>query len=60
MELCHTNLEHYIQKRGGFLPEAEAKYIITKIVEGLKLTNSLGCIHMDLKPENVMIVFEGL
>jgi hypothetical protein len=39
MELCHTDLDHYIKVWGGFLQENEARIIVAKVVKGIKVMN---------------------
>jgi len=37
MELCNgKDLEKYVELRGGYLPESEARIILCQIIEGMK------------------------
>ena len=61
MEYCNGgDLKDFLQKRGGYLSEEEAKPILRQLVEGLRALASQGVIHRDLKPANIMIHFPDL
>ena len=56
LEYCSgPDLATYLQ-RNRFIPEKEARIIITQILEGLEYLNKLPnkIIHYDLKPENII------
>lgn len=57
LELCSgPDLSEYL-KINGWLPEKEAKLIITQILSGLKYLNDCEpkIIHYDLKPQNILL-----
>jgi tousled-like kinase len=54
LELCTGPDLSYYLKKNGFLSERESKIIIKQIVIGLKELHSLGIIHYDLKPQNII------
>lgn len=54
LELCSgPDLANYL-KQNGHLSEREAKIIIKQIIIGLKELHSMGIIHYDLKPQNII------
>lgn len=54
-EFCNGgDLRHYLEKKNGSLPEAEAQRILSDIMNGLQEMMKLGIVHRDLKPENVL------
>ena len=54
LEQCTgPDLSFYL-KQNGHLSEREAKIIIKQIIIGLKELHSLGIIHYDLKPQNII------
>lgn len=60
MELVDgEDLEEYRLKKGGRLQEAEAKRIAVQILNGLNYFHDKGLVHLDLKPQNIMISKSG-
>ena len=49
MDLCEV-----LRNKGG-LPIDEAKAILRQLLQAVQDLHSMGCIHKDLKPENVMV-----
>ncbi|XP_067106422.1 serine/threonine-protein kinase pim-2-like [Osmerus mordax] len=50
-----VDLFDYIQERGGFLAEDQAKVILRQLVEALIVFHSRGVVHRDIKPENILV-----
>jgi len=56
MEYCNGgNLENYIKKLGGTIPEKDALIILKKIVLGFSQLYQHNIIHRDIKPENILL-----
>ena len=57
MELCRGKLlSKFLKSNGGFLDEKRSRIIIMKILHAINYCHSLGIVHCDLKPDN--IIFE--
>ena len=57
MELCRGKLlTNFLKSNGGFLDEKRSRIIIMKILHAVNYCHSLGIVHCDLKPDN--IIFE--
>lgn len=52
------HLEHQIRERGA-LPEAEALQLAIEVAEGLRAAHSVGLIHRDIKPGNILLDSAG-
>ncbi|XP_062340825.1 serine/threonine-protein kinase pim-3-like [Osmerus eperlanus] len=50
-----VELFDYIQERGGYLPEDQAKIILRQLVEAMVNFHSWGVLHRDIKPENLLV-----
>lgn len=48
------HLEHQIRERGA-LPEAEALRMAIEVAEGLRAAHTVGLIHRDIKPGNILL-----
>ena len=60
MELVDgEDLEEYRLRKGGKLQEAEAKKIVSQILNGLNYFHDKGLVHLDLKPQNIMVSQSG-
>lgn len=58
MEFCNGgDLKGYIQARGGYLMEEEARLILRQIVAGVSDIKTQLVMHRDLKPANILIHF---
>lgn len=58
-ESCQLSLQKIIQRENHTLLLSNEK-IILQIAEGLDYIHSLGFVHGGIKPENVLISFDGL
>lgn len=59
-EFCDGgDLKSYVQSKGGKLSLEDALKVLKQVVSGLAYLHSLGYIHMDIKPENVLRKFQG-
>ncbi|KIY66867.1 hypothetical protein CYLTODRAFT_398044 [Cylindrobasidium torrendii FP15055 ss-10] len=62
-ELCdHGSLSHFLWEYGRVYPrleEARVWKIIADLSNGLLFIHDSGAIHLDLKPANILITFEG-
>ena len=54
-----ASLRRTLEARGGKLPVGEAIDIAIEICDGIAAAHDAGVIHMDLKPENVMLARGG-
>ena len=55
MQLCDgVDMFKYMEENGKF-SETEAAYFIRKILEAVNHIHSIGVVHRDLKPDNIMI-----
>lgn len=52
------HLEHQIRERGA-LPEAEALQLAIEVAEGLRAAHTVGLIHRDIKPGNILLDSAG-
>lgn len=56
MEYCPGgDLAGLLERRGKPLSEKDAIFYIAEIIEGLKELHTLGFVHRDLKPDNVLL-----
>ena len=53
----HTCLYNYIKKYGKPFPEKIVKYLMKKILEGVKCLHDHGIIHRDLKLGNILLKY---
>ncbi|XP_077248695.1 3-phosphoinositide-dependent protein kinase 2-like [Tasmannia lanceolata] len=59
LESCEGGeLFDQINRKGG-LPEAEARFYTTEVVDALEYIHGVGLIHRDIKPENLLLTAEG-
>ena len=52
-------LSSLLKSRGLSLPEEEAKYYVTAILDGLRDLHNEGVVHCDIKPHNVFLTNDG-
>ena len=56
MEFCNGgSLSQYLQARGGWLCEAEARFLVIQISKGMAAISRQNIVHRDLKPDNILI-----
>ena len=55
MELCKSNLQNYIDDHKGSISNSEGILIIFQILIGIKHLYSKNVVHLDLKPDNILI-----
>ena len=53
------NLREYLAKKGGKLSVREAFKILKCVCQGLAFAHRKNLIHRDMKPSNIMLVFDG-
>ncbi|KAK4463388.1 mitosis inhibitor protein kinase [Cladorrhinum samala] len=61
-EFCSEgSLDHFLQEvgQGGRLDDFRVWKIMLEIAEGLAAIHDAGYIHLDIKPENVLVSFDG-
>jgi len=52
---CGSLLGLMQRHHGGRLPEAPAGWLFQQVVEGVSYLHGQGCIHRDLKPDNILL-----
>ena len=58
MEFCNGgSLSQYLQARGGWLCEAEARFLVIQISKGMAAISRQNIVHRDLKLDNILIQF---
>ena len=55
MELCKSNLQTYIDNHKGTITNYEGILIIFQILIGIKHLYSNNSVHLDLKPDNILL-----
>lgn len=55
MERCGTDLAHYVEARGGILPENDVAFVVTMLLDLLVILHAHGIVHRDIKPANVLL-----
>lgn len=57
-ELCKTSLSKYAEQNHE-IPETKIWSIIVDLLQALKHLHDRNLVHMDIKPENIFITFDG-
>lgn len=57
--LGNVSLNQYVSEHGGCLQESQAKEIIASLSGALSCLHNQHILHLDVKPDNVMMVGEG-
>ena len=58
LEYCNGgDLKNYVKKRGGRLPEQEARLVFKQIVKGMSSMHAKNMIHRDVKLANILCQF---
>lgn len=50
-----ATLQHWIKETQGALPEPEAKKILRSLTDAIVYLHSLGILHRDIKPDNILV-----
>ena len=53
-------LKEYLKQRGGALTWKETVHFATQILGALEHAHSKGIVHRDVKPQNIMLLADGL
>ncbi|MGI8561577.1 MAG: serine/threonine-protein kinase, partial [Luteimonas sp.] len=53
------SLAQHLQRQGGKLPEARAAELMRTVAEAVDYAHTLGVLHLDLKPANILLDEEG-
>ncbi len=53
------SLAQHLQRQGGKLPEARAAALMRTVAEAVDYAHTLGVLHLDLKPANILLDEEG-
>ncbi|XP_011503608.1 PREDICTED: cyclin-dependent kinase-like 4 [Ceratosolen solmsi marchali] len=59
-EYCEHTLLNEMEKFPTGCPELMTKQLIWQILQGVAYCHRLGCVHRDVKPENILITSEGI
>lgn len=57
--LGNISLYQYVAEHGGYLQEGQAKEIITSLSGALSYLHHRHILHLDIKPDNIMMVGDG-
>ncbi len=58
-ELCHLNIEQYLNKRKKAFSVEEIKELLLDLNKGLKVMYEKKVIHGDIKPSNILLSFNN-
>lgn len=59
-EFCENTLLHEMEKYSKGCPDLVTKQFTWQILQGVAYCHRLGCVHRDVKPENILITSEGV
>ena len=59
-EYCEHTLLNEMEKYPHGCPDLMTKQLIWQILQGVAYCHRLGCVHRDVKPENILITADGI
>ncbi|XP_012524102.1 cyclin-dependent kinase-like 4 isoform X3 [Monomorium pharaonis] len=59
-EYCENTLLNEMEKYPSGCPDLTTRQITWQILQGVAYCHRLGCVHRDVKPENILITAEGV
>ncbi|XP_031785487.1 cyclin-dependent kinase-like 1 isoform X3 [Nasonia vitripennis] len=59
-EYCEHTLLHEMEKYPHGCPELMTKQLTWQILQGVAYCHRLGCVHRDVKPENILLTADGV
>eukprot|EP01018_Ginkgo_biloba_P005045 Gb_13112 [translate_table: standard] len=60
MELCEGNLQKLCMQTNDLLPETQVWNYIEQVASGLAHIHANGILHMDIKPDNILVGSDGV
>lgn len=59
-EYCENTLLNEMEKYPTGCPDLTTRQLTWQILQGVAYCHRLGCVHRDVKPENILITAEGV
>lgn len=59
-EYCEYTLLNEMERYPSGCPEITTKQLTWQILQGIAYCHRLGCVHRDVKPENILITGDGV